>query len=354
MSATKRIFISDVHVGIRGKKEWFKDKHKKNLVDFLNMVAGQRENVKDLVLLGDFFENWMAPVDAGEEELPTIENVLAYPENEEILDALKACVDNLTNVFYVNGNHDLHVTGDDLKMFTTNGKQIKHIPFYYSGLMYAEHGSRFAMFNARDKMHDPHEGYPLGYFITRIIASSKVPHDSPRAVFSYVDDLLEAAFTTQTLAQSVIEALMELANLKPDDMISMPAPRRPLTIREIQLRYAKLWDRWVEKFGHRYALHSVQAEMGSLGWFGDRLCKKKGYKVAILGHTHESELDKDWFLVKDRGYANAGHWCTKRPTYVEVDKRKKEFHVALKTLKRDKNGNLDPAGKKIEETQVKI
>ena len=80
--------------------------------------------------------------------------------------------------------------------------------------------------------------------------------------------------------------------------------------------------------------------------FGDRLCEKKGYKVAILGHTHESELDKDWFLVKDRGYANAGYWCTKKPTYVEVDKRKKEFHVALKTLKRDKNGNLDPAGKK--------
>ncbi len=197
------------------------------------------------------------------------------------------------------------------------------------------------MFNARDKMHDPFGGYPLGYFITRIISSSENEYDSPRAIFSYVDDVLEAAFTTQRLAETVVEALMELANLTPDQEITMPAPRRPLTIGEIQNRYGRLWDKWVDKFGYRYAIHSVQAEMGSLGWFGDRLCKKYGYKVVVLGHTHNPELDKDWLFTKDRGYANAGHWCTSEPTYVEVDKLEGKLKVALKKLGRDEAGKLE-------------
>jgi UDP-2,3-diacylglucosamine pyrophosphatase LpxH len=128
----------------------------------------------------------------------------------------------------------------------------------------------------------------------------------------------------------------------------LPAPRRPLKIREVQEKYAELWDRWVEKFGYRYALKAVLGEMDSLGWFADRLCTKKGYKVVVLGHTHHAELDKDWFFGRDRAYANAGYWCTKKPSYVEVDKQKDKFVVVLKTIKEVVNGEIKTDDQKVE------
>ena len=44
MAATKRIFISDVHIGVRGEKEWFQDKHKENLIDFLKERLSDAES----------------------------------------------------------------------------------------------------------------------------------------------------------------------------------------------------------------------------------------------------------------------------------------------------------------------
>ena len=86
MSATRRIFISDVHIGLRGqakwlKRQWFQNRHVNNLVCLLDEIATQGDSIKDLVLLGDFFETWMAPVDIVP---PTIEDVLKYQGNQKI------------------------------------------------------------------------------------------------------------------------------------------------------------------------------------------------------------------------------------------------------------------------------
>jgi len=338
MAPSKRIFISDVHIGMRKKYEWFTDEHKQNLVDMLKLIAGQGDTVKDLVLLGDFFENWLAPVDVLP---PNIKGILKFEGNKEIFDALKACIKNLTNVFYLNGNHDMHVTGNDLKQLSAGGKNIQHITCYNAGLLYAEHGCRFAMFNAEDRIHDPLDGYPLGYFISRIISSSNEKYDSPGAIASYVDDLLEAALTTRTISESIIEALMEVAHLSPETEIKMPKPRRPLKIKEVQKKYADLWDCWVRKFGYRYSINAIRGEMYSLEWFGDRLCKKNDFKVVVLAHTHKAEMDKDQLFVShDRIYANAGFWVTKEPTFIEVDKQNKKYVVALCKVKRDNAGKL--------------
>ena len=338
MSPSKRIFISDVHIGMRKKYEWFTEAHKQNLVDMLKLFAKQGDTVKDLVLLGDFFETWLAPVNI----LPAnIKSILKYEGNKEIINALKACIKNLTNVFYLKGNHYMHVNENDLVQLTAGGKHIQHISCYNAGLLYAEHGCRFAMFNAEDRIHDPLDGYPLGYFISRIASSSNEKYDSPGSIASYVDDLLEAALTTQTISESVIEALMEVAQLSPETEIKMPKPRRPLKIKEVQKKYATLWDCWVQKFGYQYSLNAIKGEMYSLEWFGDKLCEKNDYKVVVLAHTHKAEMDKDkLFVSNDRIYANAGFWTTQKPTFIEVDKQKNKFVVALCKVKRDSAGKL--------------
>lgn len=336
MAKTRRFFISDVHLGGDANKAWFQpDLHEAPLLAFFDHIAKQ-EDVKDLVLLGDFFDTWMFPMDA---QLPKTLAEVITARHPTIIEAVKSARKAVENVFYVNGNHDMHVTQEDLNA-VFGADVATWIPRYNAGLLYAEHGSRFTMFNAPDKMHDPLDGLPLGYFITRMLASTNEEYDRPGSVIKYIDDLLEAAFTPTTVAQSVIEAIAELAGKKPHDTFTMPNRRPTITIADVQRRYAPLFQRWIEKFGQRYAIQAVMGELGSLGWFADRLCEKQGYKVVVFGHTHGSELDKDSFLIKgNRAYANAGYWCPKpdrkddRATFVEVDKVGGKFSVQLWSYK---------------------
>lgn len=80
--------------------------------------------------------------------------------------------------------------------------------------------------------------------------------------------------------------------------------------------------------------------MGSLGWFADRICKKKDFKVVIMGHTHDSEFDKDTPLFgKDRIYANSGYWCGETSHFVLVDKLNSSFEVSLIQVTEDNEFN---------------
>ncbi|MFT3767434.1 MAG: metallophosphoesterase [Minicystis sp.] len=326
MEKTRRLLLSDIHLG--GPRAWFqRSAHEANLLAFLAYAAAQPD-VKDLVLLGDLFDTWMFPMSEAPLRAPEI-----AARHAPVIQAIQACRGAVENIFFVPGNHDFNVGQADLDGAFGPGV-VTWIPRYTGGLLYAEHGSRFAMFNATDRLHDPAGGYPLGYFITRLLASTDKAYDRPGSILGYVDDLLEAASTTRTLASSVLEALAELAGKGPDDTFQMPDGRRPLSVREVQAKYAPLFDRWVEKFGFRYAMKAIHGEMGSLGWFADRLCEKNGYRVVVLGHTHDAELDHDVIeLSGKRVYANAGYWCSKAPTFVEVDKRDGRFAVRLHSMK---------------------
>jgi UDP-2,3-diacylglucosamine pyrophosphatase LpxH len=316
MSKTRRLFISDMHLGDEG------DKHRPNLLAFLRW-AGQQDDVKDLVLLGDVFDTWTFPMATTPPDFRTIAR-----DHGDIVDAIRSCARGVQNVFYVTGNHDALLTQDDLDAIFGTGV-VRWITRYNAGLLYAEHGNRFSMLNAPDKLHDPADGYPLGYFMTRLAATSDRGYKRPAAIARCLDDMLEAAFTTQTLAESLIEALMEHAGKAPDDAFEMPGGRRRVTIRDVQRRYAPLFQRWVEKFGHQYALRAIRCEQ-SLGWFADRLSIKYGYRVVVLGHTHRDVLDRDAILVSNsRIYANAGGGPGDTPTFVDVDKQPGRFVVRL-------------------------
>ena len=335
----KRIFISDIHLGPKGNEaNWFKkDKHTENLVAALEWAVEHSNEVKDLVFLGDLFDTWVMPVD---QSPPTVADIIDY--HSEVKEAIKACTEEL-NVFYLNGNHDMHVTQEDLEPLASGANRVQHIGRYRSGLLYAEHGHRFAMFNAPDKLHDPIDGLPIGYFISRVLASGDKPYDAPSALVQYVDDILEAAFTSQKLVESVIEAVVEhVDKVSLEDEVTMPNGRRPVTLEEVQEKYAPLYDRWVAKFGQWYTLHSTRAELGSLGWFADRLASNDDYNVVVLGHTHNPQSDHD-FQLFDTGriYANSGYWCTKTPTMVEVEKTDTGYDVGLFRFQ-DGQRNEDP------------
>ena len=73
MERTKRIFISDIHLSSlerynakdEMKRARFKPKkHKTRLINFLNKTILEKESeIKDLVLVGDIFDDWVCPPD---------------------------------------------------------------------------------------------------------------------------------------------------------------------------------------------------------------------------------------------------------------------------------------------------
>ncbi|MBW2607408.1 MAG: hypothetical protein JRD05_07190, partial [Deltaproteobacteria bacterium] len=117
---------------------------------------------------------------------------------------------------------------------------------------------------------------------------------------TYLDDLVEAAATSQNLFESIIEGLAERAGMGDENVILMPGGRE-LSIQKTKERYKKL--------GERYSLSEFIRELwdrSALGWQADRLCHRNDVSIVIFGHSHKALLDKDFFLVKDRIYANSG------------------------------------------------
>lgn len=329
MPKTVRYFISDVHLSSRklydGGYSWFKmPHHQTRLINFLDENILVNPKVKDVVLLGDIFNTWVCPADI---KPPSYKEI--FEANKEILDKFRAIIQNNINLFYVTGNHDFDLAEEEIRAAI---RGIKPIKIYSSGRLHAEHGHKFDdIFNKPDYFCDPAFGRPIGYVISRLVSSFSTSGYSLFDLPTYLDDIAEAVVTDQNIYETIIEGLAERAGMAEDDMIKMPYGN-DLSIKEAKARYRKL-----EK---KYSLSEFVRELwdrSSLGWHADRLCSKNDINVVIFGHSHKALIDKDFFLVKDRIYANTGSWCKKNAYCVMVEKAKT---VKISLLKVDLQGKI--------------
>lgn len=336
MGEKKRIYISDVHMNAgRGIKpepgkhpyEWLDEAGANRLAEFLKDINNPAE-VKEIILLGDLMDNWVYPV---HEIPPTFQEIIDAGINKNIVRELKKLSQNKDlSILYFPGNHDMGLTKEDIDRNFPGmifGGKAMHDSAYRTGRLHAEHGSAYAMFNAPDAFNSPGSRLPLGYFISRIVATREYETGiSDRHSWTYADDILEI-LGPQKLAASIFEAVLEEAGLPEDTKINMPPKGgKPITISasEVKEKYSSLYDQWQNHYGPGVAYKAIMAEIGYLGDIADNLCKKSGTTVVILGHSHDWELDKDSWFVADRIYANCGTWCDdKSPcTYVETEKDK--------------------------------
>ncbi len=329
----KRIYVSDVHMGA-GRSlgtdkvyDWLGKAEADNFADFLEYLNKQ-DDVGEIILLGDTMDNWVCPID---EAPPTFEEILDASHNQNIVNSLKTLTEN-KKVIYMPGNHDMQVTKEVLQ-------QVKYFPKiifggsalnksrYRTSRLLAEHGSAYAMFNAPDPINNPGNRLPLGYFISRVAATkaARTGH-ADRHFWTYFDDFLEL-LGPQKLPQSVFEAILEEAGLNEDAEIVMGTKDRkddvkPITASAVKEKYANLYEQWESHYGKGMAFKSVMAEIGYLGDLADYLSKKGDTNIIIFGHSHDNELDKDSWFVKDRIYANCGTWCDedKPCSFVETQK----------------------------------
>lgn len=341
MERTKRIVISDIHLSsaerYKAKDAWFvpATQTKRLMSTLKQRVLNRADEVKDLIVLGDAFDNWVCPAD---QVPPTYEAIFAA--NGHILDLLKQIVAAGVGVFYTNGNHDFDLQKRELVAAVPG---IRHVRAYVSGRIYAEHGHDQTLFNQVDYQSDPAFGRPIGYFITRALTGTKFSGKSPADILSYVDDILESLTPFETVGGAAIEAVTERVGMKPTDKFKMPGGAE-VSIEEVKQRYKNLG----QQYGSYKAAKRAFRDLRGLDGAADEVSRDRSCNVVLFGHTHHATLDKDTFLVEDRIYANSGTWCEGTAHYVEVDKGDEQVQVEVH--------EVDAAGKsvKVEKAEIEI
>lgn len=341
----KIVFISDVHIGA-GKKgsykydyDWLDNTETNTFAGFL-LNLNNREDVREVILLGDIADNWVCPIDMVP---PTFKEIFDAGKNRNVTDNLKKLAKNpKIKIIYMPGNHDMGITKDFVENYFKGmvfGGSAERNSKYGDGRLHAEHGSAYTMFNAPDPINDPRKRLPLGYFISRAVATKAAKTGSKdRHYWTYFDDLLEAV-GPQSISESVFESILEESGIPENKDIVMPligASSSKVKASSIKERYKDLYDQRVKILGPGKAFLSVVGEF-HLGKIADNLASKGNVRIVIFGHNHNSLLDKDEWFVKDRIYANCGAWCIegKAPTYVETEKMKDKHFVRL--MKWEKN-----------------
>ena len=333
----KRIFISDVHISdipqiAPGKYDytWLQEKDAEAFVNFLKYLNA-RQDIEEVIFIGDLFDNWVVPVNM---EPPTIDEIITKrkAKKDPVIQALVSlCKNSNIRVVCMPGNHDMELTREVVEkhfnkmVFGGTDAWNAGSSVYRSSRLRAEHGSAHAMFNAPDPFNNPGARLPLGYYISRVVATKthNTGHGN-RYWWTYVDDMLEMV-GPERFASCVFEAVLEEARLSLDTEISMPKLNNKsvkINAREISDKYANLYDQWKERAGAGIAFKAILAEIGYLDDAADRLCKKNDTNTVVFGHSHDWVLDKDTWFVENRVYANCGTWCDspKKPwTYVEIE-----------------------------------
>lgn len=184
----KIVVISDLHLGIDDRYTEMID-NRPLLVDFLKRLQNT-EDVSELVIAGDFLDEWFLPVyypvytDQEQFYREVIEN------NQVVIDELNKVADSGIKLVYVIGNHDITLEKEVLQKAIPKIKQsrdAKGLGAYYTGdqkEIVIEHGHRYDVFSAPDAVSNAEltgnddSILPAGYFYARY-AATWVLEDKP-------------------------------------------------------------------------------------------------------------------------------------------------------------------------------
>lgn len=305
----KTLFVSDIHLGPGNDWDWFDaETEGPKLINFFEYVLkrqSDKDDIKEVVLLGDVFDLWVCPYD----ETPhKFEDIIKHQDK-----VIKALIKMASKVrtFYLNGNHDYQVTSKDIEA-TFEGK-VQHIgDVYRRGNIWAEHGHQYALFNRPDPRNGGLSRLPLGYYITRLHTSLKQKHMSKsKMVIQAIDEAFQV-MGPEKLPESILDALKDAVEMDSKsgsvDRFKMGHISSDQEYDVVKERYRNLYDDWKDSVGLWKSIQMIMCELNRLGTVADQLCRN-GVDIVIFGHSHDTKMDKDSFLVKDRIYANCGYWC---------------------------------------------
>lgn len=339
MSKNKIVVLSDIHISTNDPTNWYqKSFHEPFFSAILDYVIREADSIQELILLGDIFDFWTYPPNVRPPEFAAMinANLNIFGVNGKLSQALTALKGKVT---YVNGNHDMNVTENDLHQIKNSSNyQIKYSldPIYYiqtaGGKKIAfTHGHIFTMFNAPYRDHDSEiSPLPLGYFITRSVAymlnktlkpgqtvADLAGQGAPNGIdlgglVNSVTDAIESG--SLGLVDLVLSYIKNVTKIPENEPIILPNGQTT-TIANARKLYSGLQDKWIDKEGILATGKSAIADFDGtyIAWFAQRSTLISNSDLIVLGHTHTPKLGITNGLV---GYANNGFECPSSPDMV--------------------------------------
>ncbi|MDD5007812.1 MAG: metallophosphoesterase [Syntrophorhabdaceae bacterium] len=380
--SSKRIFISDIHMGDKRSANqvpefqnycWFYHPDSSPDTDrpeilrrFLEEYCFSDTSVTEVVIVGDFFDEWVCPAQFDPTEPPypaplpkgeQYRKIAVATQNLPVIETLRKLASQ-DRLVYVPGNHDMFadksVVNEIFPGIRYPDSKDGHYVYRADGI-WAEHGHWYGMFNA------PHpagsgSGFagshlPLGYFITRINAEEALRTGSMLSLPQVFKEWIEHVFSEVPEAKDpeakvgglVDTVLMNLFNTLVSNhaygqegavMNGFDGIPGKIMWEEIKTRYSNIYDAWPDNHPDNVGpLNAILSDAGNLDQ-ATRLVtlRREDVKIVVCGHTHDYRLASysnspyppDEIPPEDnRIYANSGAWTndTQRCTFVETELR---------------------------------
>lgn len=372
---TKRIFISDIHMGDdRSVKKispykhaygWISKDRAGLLADFLEKKILKSDDVKELIILGDFFDQWVCPVGL---KPPTFEMIIenSYMEYKRVIKNLKkiASPEVEIDLYYTPGNHDMLVGKEFMETHFPGihfcgdgGKNYVGVYKAEADGIIAEHGNQYNFFNAPNPAHPDSHWLPVGFFLSRVGAEKVATKGGKPAFWSILPDFAYEYFgDKKEFVKDLFISVAKDCGLTPNSTIVMDGIDnfgQSITVEEVGNFLLGFEDQWnsIKPNG----LNTFNAVFTQISAFrGEAIAKyfSKGKgRLAFFGHTHNPKLEGlnriPNFPLRcktvhhnncDYIYANCGRWVDKyTPTYLETEITKNGRHyVRLFKYTKDK------------------
>jgi UDP-2,3-diacylglucosamine pyrophosphatase LpxH len=332
MPTDKIVVLSDIHISTDINTSWYqKSLHEPYLSAILDNVIRDKDSIQELILLGDIFDFWTFPPNHRPPTFTDIINAnpnILGPEGKlsQVLTALEG------RVTYVNGNHDMNVTQDDLHQIKNSSNyQIKYCqdPIYYvktaGGKKIAfTHGHIFTIFNA-PYLESEIKPLPVGYYITRAVAymlnktlqpgqtvADLPDQGAPNGInLSSIFSGLESLISSRNVVTTLLNYIQEKTKIPENEPIILPNGETK-TIEDAKKLYKNLQAQWVSNYGEKTFAKSAYADLDGtyIPWFAQQSALTSNSDLIVLGHTHFPKLGIKNGLV---GYANNGFQCPSSP-----------------------------------------
>ena len=374
---TKRIFISDIHMGDAESVSpleanglypycWFYGERPEMLAAFLKLKL-EDPGVKDIVILGDLFDEWIYPAQLDPVPPPPdtqFHKIAQAEQNIPVIDCFKEIAASPdVNLVYVPGNHDMLLTKeiltDIIPGIDYRGTALGKGAYIEAGIA-AEHGSYYCLFNAPDSYTRPGHHLPLGFFISRAVTETASKTGSEPNYMEILAQFILKFHGMSDLGREVYAAITKAAGLDASSHIKMGGMDDypgSVEVGQIENWFTDLYERWDDNM--RDNVSKEEALVNDCGvlyvaattqYFG----KKDKPDIALFGHTHmytihglsldlEEELSLSELTKSEIPcqyiYANTGTWTNakKRCTFVEtqLDKNAQIHYVRVKEYTQD-------------------
>lgn len=332
------VCISDIHMGDPRSATlgycWFTN-NAPALESLLDVVISSPQ-VRQLVILGDLFDEWVVPyrlspfdtVSGIKNSRDYFKAIASAPVNLNIINRLKTIASGgNTQLIYVPGNHDMLLTREILQEVIPGAVWQGDSPGlgHYSPVneIIMEHGHRYDFFNCPQPLCQPGHILPPGYFISRLDAEGLMENqgqqfDNYKSATGQAEFLTAwtAAFTYLEVKYS-LQVAVDSANIL---MSGIDGYADPFSFNGVRDMYAaNIEDNWPSTETANALPVTMPVLMAILNGSADlyftasyeymQSAVPKKYKTVVFGHTHNPMLKVYPAGTQYTGiYANTGSW----------------------------------------------